>query len=55
MGADYSICVKFIATRAPTLFGYIISVLAYVHMYKIYIEIPDRVGTYIKLDAMLQK
>ena len=48
MGADYSICVKFIATRAPTLFGYIISVLAsvtYVHMYKIYIEIPDRVGT----------
>ena len=28
MGADYSICVKFIATRAPTFFGYIISVLA---------------------------
>ena len=28
MGADYSFYVKFIATRAPTFFGYIISVLA---------------------------
>ena len=27
MGADYSFYVKFIATRAPTFFGYIISVL----------------------------
>ena len=28
MGADYSFYVKFIATRAPTFIGYIISVLA---------------------------
>jgi hypothetical protein len=28
MGADYSFYVKFIATRAPTFFGHIISVLA---------------------------
>ena len=28
MGADYSFYVKFIATRAPPFFGYIISVLA---------------------------
>ena len=28
MGADYSFYVKFIATKAPTFFGYIISVLA---------------------------
>ena len=27
-GADYSFYVKFIATRAPTFFGYIISILA---------------------------
>ena len=27
MGADYPFYVKFIATRAPTFFGYIISVL----------------------------
>ena len=27
MGADYSFYVKFIATRAPTFLGYIISVL----------------------------
>ena len=30
MGADYLSYVKFIATRAPTFFGYIISVLAIV-------------------------
>ena len=30
MGADYSFYVKFIATEAPTFFGYIISVLAMV-------------------------
>ena len=30
MGADYPFYVKFIATRAPTFFGYIISVLAHV-------------------------
>ena len=28
MGADYLFCVKFIATRGPTFFGYIISALA---------------------------
>ena len=28
LGADYSFYMKFIATRAPTFFGYIISVLA---------------------------
>ena len=28
MGADYQFYVKFIATRAPKFFGYIISVLA---------------------------
>ena len=28
MGADHSFFVKFIATRAPTFYGYIISVLA---------------------------
>ena len=33
MGADYSFYVKFIATRAPTFFGYIISVLASVGIY----------------------
>ena len=31
MGADYSFCVKLIATRAPTFFGYIILVLASVY------------------------
>ena len=31
MGADYSFYVKFIATRAPTFLGYIISVLASVN------------------------
>ena len=35
MGADYSFYVKFIATRAPTFFGYIISVLASVNTLKI--------------------
>ena len=34
MGADYSFYVKFIATRAPTFFGYIISVLASVRSIK---------------------
>ena len=32
MGADYLSYVKFIATRAPTFIGYIISVLASVYL-----------------------
>ena len=32
MGADYLLYVNFIAIRAPTFFGYIISVLASVYL-----------------------
>ena len=40
LGAEYSSYVKFIATRVPTFFGYIISVIASVgnHLPYVFIE-----------------
>ena len=50
MGANYSFYVKFIATRAPTFFGYIISVLASVNTQSIldFCSTPADIGSFHK-------